>query len=212
MNGEGPVMFSVELDLSAFANSPPQSPATAALSNSGERDSRHDHTAAAHVQLHTAGSSSFNTSVHFVSTANELLQNALNSEVAASRTIFTEERSLGVWKFCKRKRKLAYTSLQGERLYGSEAMKRSRFDKASSCSTLRLELKSLCRRANALHALKEGQHTTSFTSLEDWGVPSKVAQRYAECGVTSLFSWQCDCLSVDGGRSILSGRNLVYRL
>ena len=37
------------------------------------------------------------------------------------------------------------------------------------------------------------------------------ANRYAERGgVCSMFPWQADCLSTDGGACAMRGRNLIY--
>ena len=41
-----------------------------------------------------------------------------------------------------------------------------------------------------------------------YGIPSGIVESYAECGVTSLYPWQVECLHLDG--VLTSERNLVY--
>lgn len=43
--------------------------------------------------------------------------------------------------------------------------------------------------------------------LSSWGLPKPVLERYQKHGVTQMFEWQAQCLTV--GR-VLQGRNLVY--
>lgn len=43
--------------------------------------------------------------------------------------------------------------------------------------------------------------------LSNWGIPDKVLEQYSSRGITSMFEWQAECLTLPG---ILSGRNLVY--
>ena len=45
------------------------------------------------------------------------------------------------------------------------------------------------------------------TSVSSWGLPSAVVDCYAKAGLTELFPWQVECLSLDG---VLDGHNLVY--
>lgn len=50
-------------------------------------------------------------------------------------------------------------------------------------------------------------HKSSHLSLSSWGLPIDVVNCYAANGITELFQWQADCLSLKG---VLSGTNLVY--
>ena len=43
--------------------------------------------------------------------------------------------------------------------------------------------------------------------LSNWGLPDQVLEQYSSRGITSMFEWQAECLTLPG---ILSGRNLVY--
>ncbi len=43
--------------------------------------------------------------------------------------------------------------------------------------------------------------------LTSWDIPQRVLDQYAMRGVTAMFPWQAECLSIPG---ILEGRNLVY--
>lgn len=43
--------------------------------------------------------------------------------------------------------------------------------------------------------------------LSSWGLPKPVLERYQKHGVTHMFEWQAQCLTV--GR-VLQGANLVY--
>jgi hypothetical protein len=203
-------LFNIELDLSAFTKSPQQ------IERSQKFNAEH---ITDELLLEDEIEFELDTSTHFVSKTcatkaqdddqvnpQSILQ--FDSKVDA---ISTGTKGLGVWRFDKRKRKICYTSLQGETFYGSEATKKSRYDKSSSHKTLRLEFKSMCRRAPAIEALKGGKPTKLFTALVDWGIPLKVSQKYSETGVNGLFTWQCDCLSLNNGQSIIAGRNLVYR-
>jgi len=51
--------------------------------------------------------------------------------------------------------------------------------------------------------LKDGQNKLL---LSQWGLPKKVLERYLERGISSMFDWQCECLSLPG---VLAGTNLV---
>ena len=50
------------------------------------------------------------------------------------------------------------------------------------------------------------QHKANL-SLSQWGLPEKVVQLYSSKGVTSMFQWQADCLSMNG---VLTGQNVIY--
>lgn len=50
-------------------------------------------------------------------------------------------------------------------------------------------------------------HNKSQLSLNNWGLPDKIVERYSSQGVTQMFEWQAECISLPG---VLSGRNLVY--
>lgn len=43
--------------------------------------------------------------------------------------------------------------------------------------------------------------------LSSWGLPTPVLERYRRHGVTHMFDWQAQCLSVG---QVLQGQNLVY--
>ena len=49
--------------------------------------------------------------------------------------------------------------------------------------------------------------TREMCELKQWGLPREVLTRYHEAGITHMFAWQAECLSLDG---VLSGKNLVY--
>lgn len=44
-------------------------------------------------------------------------------------------------------------------------------------------------------------------SLERWGLPKEVCERYKAHGIEELYRWQVECLCSDG---VLQGKNLVY--
>lgn len=43
--------------------------------------------------------------------------------------------------------------------------------------------------------------------LSSWGLPKPVLERYQKHGVTHMFEWQAQCLTVG---QVLQGGNLVY--
>lgn len=43
--------------------------------------------------------------------------------------------------------------------------------------------------------------------LSSWGLPKPVLERYQKHGVTQMFEWQAQCLTVG---QVLQGGNLVY--
>lgn len=43
--------------------------------------------------------------------------------------------------------------------------------------------------------------------LSSWGLPKPVLERYKKHGVTHMFEWQAQCLTVG---QVLQGANLVY--
>ncbi|XP_062587570.1 uncharacterized protein LOC134249209, partial [Saccostrea cucullata] len=43
--------------------------------------------------------------------------------------------------------------------------------------------------------------------LSNWGLPDPVLKQYTDKGITSMFSWQAECLCLPG---VLGGGNLVY--
>ena len=43
--------------------------------------------------------------------------------------------------------------------------------------------------------------------LSSWGLPKPVLERYKAHGVTHMFDWQAQCLTVG---QVLQGQNLVY--
>ena len=49
--------------------------------------------------------------------------------------------------------------------------------------------------------------TKARLSLSHWGLPEKVLKLYSDKGVTTMFQWQADCISMAG---VLSGRNIIY--
>ena len=48
---------------------------------------------------------------------------------------------------------------------------------------------------------------SSSRTLSSWGLPAEVVNCYAANGITELFQWQAECLSLKG---VLSGSNIVY--
>ena len=51
--------------------------------------------------------------------------------------------------------------------------------------------------------------TESQLLMAAWGLPDTVVEQYKEKGITSMFSWQAECLLADQGKC-LQGGNLVY--
>ena len=51
--------------------------------------------------------------------------------------------------------------------------------------------------------------TDNQLEISAWGLPDTVVEQYKEKGITSMFSWQAECLLTDQGKP-LQGGNLVY--
>lgn len=50
-------------------------------------------------------------------------------------------------------------------------------------------------------------HQAEKLLLSSWGLPKPVLERYQKHGVTQMFEWQTQCLTVG---QVLQGGNLVY--
>ena len=139
---------------------------------------------------------------------------------------------LGKWYLDKRTRKRTYVSLTGKTMTGAPAVTQSRIDRNSQHhpnNSARAELRYLMRPGGqAPQSLEDvlgagaavggagGGNDTSCSfvqsdphDLTTWGVPVRVANRYAQQGIKHMFPWQIECLGTDGGR-VLRGGNLVY--
>ena len=57
------------------------------------------------------------------------------------------------------------------------------------------------------HGNPGGGITREMCELARWGLPPGVLSRYHQAGITHMFTWQAECLSLNG---VLSGKNLVY--
>ena len=49
-----------------------------------------------------------------------------------------------------------------------------------------------------------------LTKLENWGIPPAIRDRYHETGVSSLFEWQIECLTLNNASAFRNNTNLVY--
>ena len=56
-------------------------------------------------------------------------------------------------------------------------------------------------------AMRAPEENAERLLLSSWGLPKPVLERYKRHGVTHMFDWQAQCLTV--GR-VLQGQNLVY--
>lgn len=152
-----------------------------------------------------------------------------NSIVSKSNAI---ETSLGRWCFDKKSKRKSYTSLNGKVLYGKDATFQSHLDKDSQRNHIRLSLRReleymMCNwtipivksynvntansnMSNSSTSIDNQAITYDLSQLESWGVPLKVVKRYDNKGVLKLFQWQIDCLSINNGKVLLNGENLVY--
>ncbi|XP_062574494.1 DNA polymerase theta-like [Saccostrea cucullata] len=57
------------------------------------------------------------------------------------------------------------------------------------------------------NANTDGGFTEEKLLLSNWGLPDPVLKQYTDKGITSMFSWQAECLCLPG---VLGGGNLVY--
>ncbi|XP_062599884.1 DNA polymerase theta-like, partial [Saccostrea cucullata] len=57
------------------------------------------------------------------------------------------------------------------------------------------------------NANADGGLTEDKLLLSNWGLPEPVLKQYTDKGITSMFSWQAECLCLPG---VLGGDNLVY--
>jgi len=118
---------------------------------------------------------------------------------------------LGAWRFDSKSRKRKYVDLTGKEHTGGDAFLAAIKDKelgAHPSQRARSDLKALMEAVNT-NLQFDGSNDETLFSLTAWGMPPKMAARYAEKGVTRLFPWQVECVTAAGG-SAQRGGNLIY--
>lgn len=66
---------------------------------------------------------------------------------------------------------------------------------------------SLSENSENIPSANVGTSTKSLLLLSSWGLPLKVVQQYESGGISSMFTWQAECLLLP---NVLSGGNLVF--
>lgn len=132
----------------------------------------------------------------------------------------SSQPSFGVWKYCLKSRKKYYVSLNGKKLLAGEAFRQCKIDdsiKEMQFNSARLEFCNVIRHYSASYIFNNykkginegGQSPHVLSTFSEWGIPGDVVDNYHSIGMTNLFPWQIDCLTVDNGAA-LNGRNLLF--
>eukprot|EP01034_Spumella_vulgaris_P021378 gene21378-27408_t len=64
--------------------------------------------------------------------------------------------------------------------------------------------------AEYIAAAMEFSDNNPLLFLNNWGLPSKVLERYNKLKVTNLFQWQVECLTVNNSNVLTNNGNLIY--
>jgi hypothetical protein len=133
-----------------------------------------------------------------VNNQNSLRIQSRRSEDAESARIRKKRCTAGCWKKVKENgaTKNIYISISGERFEGSAAVRASKLDE-----------NAMEQRESFLASEVSVESIPDARKLSNWDIPIAIERMYFAKGITQLYEWQVECLSLDG---VLQGENLVY--